>query len=99
MVSARVLEQLGRIAGRIPDEYAAIGEPVVAAWGDIRLGLDDADELLAAVELAEWVQEFIGSREGEAAAGLLLTWVRLLKQPATMETLQMIQRRQEAQCD
>lgn len=93
MVSDRVREQLQRIAGRIPDEDAAIGEPVVAAWGDVRVSLDDADELLAAVELAEWVQEFIGSREGPAAARLLLTWVRLLQQPATMETLQMIQER------
>ena len=91
MVSARVRERLARIAGRVPDDDAEIGEPVVAAWGDVRLGMDDADELLAAIELAEWVQEFVGAREGDAAAGLLLTWVRLLKQPATMETLQMIQ--------
>jgi hypothetical protein len=97
MVSDRVRAEIARIAGKLPDDDAEISEPVVAAWGDVRLGMDDADELLAAVELSDWVVDLM-ERHGEARGrALLRTYIRLLSVPGTMETLQMIRRNEVEQ--
>lgn len=90
MVSDRVRAQIARIAGRLPDDDAEISEPVVAAWGDVRLGMDDADELLAAIEAAEWLVDLLAEHGAERAWRLLRTYVRLMTVPATMETLQLL---------
>lgn len=96
MVSGRVRERLARIAGRVPDDDAQIGEPVVAAWGDLRLGMDDGDELLAAIEAADWLVELLDEHGAERAWPLLRTYVRLMTVPATMETLQLLADKERA---
>lgn len=97
MVSDRVLLALRQIADQLPDGDAESSEPLLAAWADVRIGIDDADELLAAVELSDWVVDLM-ERHGEARGrALLRTYIRLLSVPGTMETLQMIQRNEVEQ--
>jgi len=90
MVSERIREHLARIAGRIPDGDEHIAEPIVAQWGDVRISVDDADELLAAIEAADWLVDLLAEHGAEQAWRLLRTYIRLMTVPATMETLQLL---------
>jgi hypothetical protein len=96
MVSERVRNILLRIVGRIPDGDDDSIEPLLTAWADVRVNLDDAEELLAAIELSDWVVGLLEQHGAEKAWPLLQTYVRLMTVPATMETLQMLAKKEPA---
>ena len=58
MVSERVRSLLAKIAGRVPDGDADSTEPMIAAWHDLRIALDDAEDLCTCVELADALSEW-----------------------------------------
>jgi len=91
VVSDRVRDRLALIAGRVPDGDADSTEPLLAAWGDVRVSMEDADELLAAIEAADWMCDLLEQHGTERAWSMLKTYIRLLSVPSTMETLQMMQ--------
>jgi hypothetical protein len=93
VISDRVRERLAIIAGRVPDGDEGSTEPLLAAWGDVRISMEDADELLASIEAADWLVELLEQHGQKRAWALLRTYIRLLAVPATMETLQMMQER------
>ncbi len=82
MVSERVRNMLLEIA-------AHSDEDIVHAWGDIRVGLDDARDLCECIELTDVVQGII-DRHGEDAPRMIRTFIRLMMQPSSVETLQFV---------
>jgi hypothetical protein len=124
VVSDRVRDRLAKIAGRVPDGDADSAEPLVAAWHDLRIALDDAEDLCTCIELVDEVERWnrvfgtsetdgmvrtfiflVGlakdyqQRHGEqAAARMLRNLMALMGETATVETVQLVQRK-ETQCD
>lgn len=96
MVSERVRTLLLKIAGRIPDGDGDSVEPLLNAWADVRLNVDDADELCACIELADWIVDLLEQYGETRGRAMLRTYIRLLAVPATMETLQMMERQSAA---
>ena len=80
MVSDRVRNLLLDIACRSDDD-------IVHAWGDIRVGLDDARDLCECIELTDVVQGII-DRHGENAPRMIRTFIRLMMHPSSVETVQ-----------
>lgn len=94
MVSERIRTELAKIAGRIPDGDEGSEEPLVAAWGDVVIGMSDADDLCECIELADVTISFIEKYGQEKGERLLKTFLRLLAVPGTVETLQMMERKE-----
>ncbi len=82
MVSDRVRNMLLEIAARSDED-------IVHAWGDIRVGLDDARDLCECIELTDVIQGII-DRHGEDAPRMIRTFIRLMMQPSTVETMQFV---------
>jgi hypothetical protein len=95
MVSERVRNHLAQIAGQIPDGDEGSDEPLLAAWDSVRIGLDDAIELCASIELSDWIAGLLEQHGAEKAEQMVRNFVRLLAVPATVETLQMMERSSE----
>jgi hypothetical protein len=86
MVSERVRDALREIAGTEGDA----GEPLVHAWGSVRVGTDDAQALCDCIDLADWAVRLIEKHGQERGEQIIRTYVRLLAIPATVETLQLL---------
>jgi hypothetical protein len=78
VVSDRIRERLAKIAGRVPDGDADSTEPLVAVWSDLRLALDDAEDLCTCIELADEIERWsdvFGTAESD---GLIRTFIFLV---------------------
>jgi hypothetical protein len=94
MVSERIREHLARIAGRIPDGDAGSVEPLLTAWDSLRIAVDDAEDLCTCIELADAVEAYHARFGQEKGDRLLKMLIRLMTVPATVETLQMMERKE-----
>jgi hypothetical protein len=88
MVSERIRSALLELAAR--DEA-----DIVHAWADLRLGLDDARALCDCIEVFD-VIDALCDKYGDKAPQVIRNFIRLLAVPATAETLQMMEAKQEA---
>jgi hypothetical protein len=88
MVSERIRSALLELAAR--DEA-----DIVHAWADLRLGLDDARALCDCIEVFD-VIDALCDKYGDKAPQVIRNFIRLLAVPATVETLQMMEAKQEA---
>lgn len=87
MVSERIRSALLELAAR--DEA-----DIVHAWADLRLGLDDARALCDCIEVFD-VIDALCDKYGDKAPQVIRNFIRLLAVPATVETLQMMERSSE----
>lgn len=88
MVTARLRAALLELAAR---EEADI----VHAWAELRLGLDDARDLCDCIEIADVIESLVDRYGEERAPQMIRNFVRLLAVPATVETLQMMEKSSE----
>lgn len=89
MVSERIRAALLELAAR--DEA-----DIVHAWGDVRLGLDDARDLCDCIEIADVIEGLVDRYGEDKAPTMIRNFIRLLAVPATVETLQMMERNSAA---
>jgi hypothetical protein len=89
MVSERIRSALLELAAR--DEA-----DIVHAWGDVRLGLDDARDLCDCIEIADVIESLVDRYGQDRAPQVIRNFIRLLAVPATVETLQMMEKSSEA---
>lgn len=85
MVSARIRAALLELAAR--DEA-----DIVHAWADLRLGLDDARALCDCIEVYDVIDGLVERYGEERAPAMIRNFIRLLAVPATVETLQMMEK-------
>jgi hypothetical protein len=78
VVSERVRNLLAKIAGRSPDGDADSTEPLIAAWHDLRIALDDADDLCTCIELADEIERWGAIFAATETNGLIRTFIFLV---------------------
>lgn len=64
----------------------------VAGWGFVRMTPETADEVLACIELSEFVERLFEKYGEERGFKMMMIYIKLLAIPSTIETLNILEK-------